>query len=357
MDKIEINKYKEIKRISPSQFYSMKKCSYKTLLAEAFDKKPLLPISPNAKFGNVLHKIFELINNNMINNEEEFNKIFMQQVIEEEKKLKKDGFGFFVPLHENIKDFGLKKVKLKRYLRQKKQKQSVRQVTADFASEKWYESRDKLVGGIIDLVIESEEGIEIIDFKSGRITQDDLDDQGVLLINEGYQIQLKLYAYLYFENTQKYPNKLSLIDLSNIKHIVDFSPKECEEVFLEAKQLLKDTNESINSEKYNVNPSEDNCKYCLYRPACTFYIKLLDNNAYSFNDISGKVEKVMQYKNGDISVFLQNVNGQCVVTGFPEEKFTELEETQLQYINIFNLYKKEGDGRYSALKTTMCYLQ
>ena len=56
MNKIgEIN-FKEIKRISPSQFYSMKNCAYKSLLAEAFDKKPLLPVSLNAYFGTVLQR-------------------------------------------------------------------------------------------------------------------------------------------------------------------------------------------------------------------------------------------------------------------------------------------------------------
>ena len=61
MNKIgEIN-FKEVKRISSSQFYSMKNCAYKSLLAEAFDRKPLLPLSPNAYFGTVLHKMLELI--------------------------------------------------------------------------------------------------------------------------------------------------------------------------------------------------------------------------------------------------------------------------------------------------------
>jgi hypothetical protein len=57
MNRIEEINFKEIKRIALSQFYSMKNCAYKSLLAEAFDKKPLLPLSPNAYFGIVLHKM------------------------------------------------------------------------------------------------------------------------------------------------------------------------------------------------------------------------------------------------------------------------------------------------------------
>ena len=51
----------------------MKNCPYKSLLAEAFNKKPLLPISPNAYFGTVVHKMIELISKGLIRNEIEFN--------------------------------------------------------------------------------------------------------------------------------------------------------------------------------------------------------------------------------------------------------------------------------------------
>ena len=61
MNKVGKIAFRKINRISPSQFYSMKNCAYKSLLAEAFEKKPLIPISPAAYFGTVLHKILELI--------------------------------------------------------------------------------------------------------------------------------------------------------------------------------------------------------------------------------------------------------------------------------------------------------
>ena len=116
MNKIGAINFKKIKRISPSQFYSMKNCAYKSLLAEAFDKKPLLPISPNAYFGTALHKILELIAKNIIKNEDDFNVEFDNQVKILEDDLQKNGFGFFVPLKIKLKNFGLKKVQLKKHL-------------------------------------------------------------------------------------------------------------------------------------------------------------------------------------------------------------------------------------------------
>ena len=84
--------FKKINRVSPSQFHSMKKCAYKSLLAEAFEKKPLLPVSPNAYLGTVLHKILELISRGEIKNETEFNSRFDSEILLMENKLKELGY-------------------------------------------------------------------------------------------------------------------------------------------------------------------------------------------------------------------------------------------------------------------------
>jgi len=85
-----------------------------------------------------------------------------------------------------------------------------------------------LIAGKIDLVVEEEQETEIIDFKTGAITQDVLDDDGEIFseIKEEYKEQLKLYAYLYFETIGKFPSELSLIDLAKQKFTVDFSQSE-----------------------------------------------------------------------------------------------------------------------------------
>ena len=88
--------YKKIQRISPSQFYSMKNCAYKSILAEAFRKKPLLPFSPNAYFGTVLHKMLELISMCALKNEDDFDRMFDEQVKSVEENCKsRDMFFLF----------------------------------------------------------------------------------------------------------------------------------------------------------------------------------------------------------------------------------------------------------------------
>lgn len=355
MNKIgEIN-FKEIKRISPSQFYSVKNCAYKSLLAEAFDKKPLLPLSPNAYFGTVLHKILELIAKGILKNEDDFNAEFDKQVKVLEEDLRKKGFGFFVPLKIKLRNFGLKKIQLKKHLKIESEKPTSLG-NIKFYSEKWFESNDKLIGGKVDLVIENGNEIEIIDFKTGAITQDCLDDEGEIYsdIKIEYKEQLKLYAQLYFENTNIFPTALSLVDLTRQKFPVEFSEQDCKSLFDEAKSLLISTNDSINTKSFSANPKQENCMYCLYRPACSFFHKKLETD-FSFNDLFGEIKDVKKFQNGNVSLFLQNGNKNLTIKNISVDEFDELNRNKNKQIRIYNVRKEATEFVYSATDTTKIY--
>ncbi|MCZ2128704.1 MAG: PD-(D/E)XK nuclease family protein [Bacteroidia bacterium] len=355
MNQVGKIEFRKIKRISPSQFYSMKNCAYKSLLAEAFDKKPLLPVSPNAYFGTVLHKMLELIAKGAVKNEDDFNRMFDEQVKSVENNLQEQDYDFFIPLQKNVKDFGIKKILLKKHLRTISE-QIAKPSGVKYYSEKWFESKDRFIAGKIDLVIEAGQETEIIDFKTGAITQDVLDDAGEIFseVKEEYKEQLKLYAYLYFESTGKFPTELSLVDLAKQKFSVSFSQTDCNSIFEKAKKLLDTTNASIGTGKFAANPTEANCKYCLYRPACSYYLKFIETD-YSFNDVSGSVKNVVRYQNGNVSVFLENGERKITVTSFPSEKFDELNDSRNKVISIYNLRKEATEFVYSATKTTMIY--
>ena len=355
MNKIENINFKEIKRISPSQFYSMKNCAYKSLLAEAFDKKPLLPISLNAYFGTVLHKMLELIAKGIIKNEDDFNAEFDRQVKIVEDDLLKNGFGFFIPLQKKLKNFGLKKIQLKKHLGNEPG-ESRSSGSTKFYSEKWFESKDNLIGGKIDLIIVNSNCVEIIDFKTGSITKDYLDDEREIYsdVKDEYKDQLKLYAYLYFENTGIFPTRLSLVDLAKQKFTVEFSEEECKTIFEEAKNLLKATNGCISRNSFFAILTEANCKFCLYRPACSFFQKKLETDFFH-NDVSGEIRDVKKFLNGNVSIFLQNGERQLIIKNFSPEKYEELNSSRNKKVSIYNLRKEATDFVYSATETTMIY--
>ena len=355
MNKIGDIFFKEIKHISPSQFYSMKNCAYKSVLAEAFDKKPLLPLSPNAYFGTVLHKMLELISKGIVRSEDDFNAEFDMQVKALEAELQQKGFGFFVPLKIKLSNFGLKKIQLKKHLRSVSE-QTVNQSNIKFYSEKWFESQDKLIAGKFDLVIENNNNIEIIDFKTGAITQDCLDDEGEIYseVKNVYKDQLKLYAYLYFENTGKLPIRLSLVDLAKQRFSVEFSEQECKALFEEAKNLLKTANDCIKTKTFSANPSVENCKYCLYRPACSFFSKKLETD-FSFNDVVGEIKEVKRFQNGNVSVFLRNGNKVLTIKNFISENFNDLNNNKNKHIRVYNVKREATELFYSAADTTVIY--
>jgi CRISPR/Cas system-associated exonuclease Cas4 (RecB family) len=346
--------FKIIDRISPSQFFSLKNCAYKSLLAKAFENKPLLPVSPNAYFGTVLHKILELISKGLVNSDN-FDRIFNEQIRHEEDNLQKQGYSYFTPLQKNVKDFGIKKVLLKKHLKVETA-QSSKVNGTKFQSEKWFESKDNLIAGKIDLVIENENFTEIIDFKTGAIKQDVLDDSGEIFseVKEEYIEQLKLYAYLYFEDTGIFPTKLSIVDLTKQKFSIFASQSECNSIFEEAKALLAATNAGIDTGTFSANPTKINCKYCLYRPACSFFLKQIDID-FSFNDVTGKVKNVIKYQNGNVSAFLENGERKITITSFPSDKYDELFENLGKQICVYNLRKEATESVYSAIKTTKIY--
>src|SRR5690606_4058350 len=257
-----------------------------------------LPLSPNAYFGTVLHKILELITKGIVKNEDDFNTEFDKQLKIVEDDLEENGFGFFVPLQKKLRNFGLKKIQLKKHLRNEPKRKTNLGVV-NFYSERWFESEDKLIGGKVDLIIENNDNIEIIDFKTGAITQDCLDDEGELYsdVKEEYKEQLKIYAYLYFEKSNRFPTSLSLVDLANQQFMVAFSEEECKIIYDEAKKLLKETNNCITTKSFSVTPTEVNCKYCLYRPACSFFVTKLETD-FSFNDVLGEIKDVKKFQNG-----------------------------------------------------------
>ena len=355
MKSIEKIELKKIKRISPSQFFSMKNCSYKSLLAEGRNKIPLLPVSANAYYGTVLHKMLELISKGEIKSEEEFNSIFEGYIGLMEEKLIEQGYNYFVPLQKKVKDFTMKKILLKEYLKKHSESKS-KVVKSKFITEKWYESKDKTIGGKIDLVIEGEAKTEILDFKTGAITQDFLDDDGDVHseVKKEYEEQLKLYAYLYFENTGKFPTELSLVDLTKQKFSIAFSQTECKAIFEEAKSLLDSTNNCIDTGFYKANPTEANCKFCLYRPACLFYLREIEGSN-NFNDISGSLINAIKFQNGNVSMYLQSGSNTITVSNLPTDMFDELVNSKTKKINVFNLRKDSRNNFYSATKTTMIY--
>ncbi|MEI9919082.1 MAG: PD-(D/E)XK nuclease family protein [Bacteroidota bacterium] len=347
--------FRKLDSVSPSQFTSMKNCSYKTLLAHAL-KKPLLPVSSNAYFGTVMHKMIELITDGSIPNDEIFDGVFNAEVQKMEVSLKAGGFNSLLPLLGNVKDLAVKKVLLKKYLVNKGGGTNSKPSEVKFLTEQTYKTKDGRIKGKIDLVFENGSFTEIVDFKTGSLSVEMLDDDGekIFELKDEYKEQLKLYAYLYFETSGKFPTKLSLSGLGLQKQTVSFSEEECGRLATEALGLLDRINTQVETSKFSGNPTHDNCRYCLYRPGCIFYRKAIGELNIG-NDLSGVLTDAVKYQNGNVTAVLTVPAGKISITGFPERMLDYFKDNMGKVISIFNLRKSASDTLYAVSKTTMIY--
>jgi CRISPR/Cas system-associated exonuclease Cas4 (RecB family) len=345
--------YKKISRISPSQFYAIKSCSYRSLLAESMERKPLLPVSAAASYGTVLHKMLEFIAMGKIKTEAAFEIAFSEQITEMENKLKANGWGIMTPLQLHVRDFTMKKILIRKNLVSVGKTHSRIGLKGN-RPEQWLISKDNIVGGLVDLIIEKDGEVEIVDFKTGSVVNRFEGSDGDERIKEEYLDQLKLYAYLYFEKKSRFPDRLSLVDVTGQKYNVNFSQEECIVIFADAKRMLDEINTSVDTGAFSPNPTEDNCKYCLYRPGCKYYLDTLALGQ-EIADVSGILSEVIQSRNKSVNLLLIVEGHHVSISGLPSSVYEEFLSNKDKRINIFNLKKRSTKYSFTVQGITMIY--
>lgn len=344
---------KPLKRISPSRYTAIIRCPYRVVLANSYPS-PLLPYPPASHLGNVIHECIRCIVTSKIKTSSEFDEMWTRLLVKEEKVLEDMGFGFFTPLSENVPGYTIKKLQVKSMLNSqgKAEVHGDRKTKANIVTEKWLEAQDSLIGGYVDIIFSLNGCTKLSDFKSGKI----LVEEGE--IKEGYEDQLKLYAYLYNEVYGKYPDKLSIIDLEKKEYPVAFTPQECEELARKSRELLLEINKLVEKDerKTLAKPDLDNCRSCLYRAACDFHWDLsLSETDTIFRDIRGNVVAVRQFRNGNLNATLNKDDKELTVSHITTEYLPFLTSAVGKEVAFYNVRQGEIPEKYQALKTTKVY--
>ena len=347
--------YKQLTRIVPSHFYAMMQCPYKVVLAEAFDRRPLIPLSPNTYIGSVFHKLMEKIAKRQIT-EEIFNEVWENEIKSKEDELCQEGITYCLPLKNHVQNIGLKKILIKNQLKASQSTFTNKSKSIEFLSEKWLQNEDGTVGGMADLITKSANSTSISDFKTGKLTYSMVDESGeiVFLIKEEYECQLKLYAQLYFINYKVYPDHLYLIDMNKKSIKIDFTHEECQSLYKQAQALFSEVNSNIQKSQFSTlaNCSIPNCGYCLYRPACSFYHSWLPTNLQT-NDVVGKLVNTKQFLNGNINVTIE-VDERLISIVEIEPSFAVEKYNVGDYLGFYGL-KRKNENTYSMNKYSCVY--
>ena len=162
-------------RVSPSKFHLFRDCKLRACLES--NKVPgLLPLSPSAHCGSVIHRIIEKAVRGKIKGEEDFDNAWKKCIEnEEKKKMQSWTEKHLIPLEKSAKNYELKKYQCMLAVKHITSKYSFNEAKVIPQSRKsqevWLESKDRTVGGYVDAIISTDAGDIIADYKTGNITE------------------------------------------------------------------------------------------------------------------------------------------------------------------------------------------
>jgi CRISPR/Cas system-associated exonuclease Cas4 (RecB family) len=262
-----------IEKLSPSNFaYMLKGCKYKFLLSQIVRNNPeyALPVFPKALIGIVAHKIIEMRFSGEITTEQEFELQWSSLI--KEKELENYGQS----------DTGLL-VDWMTYYKTMRYVFSIPHIEPDKSKPKTTEvgiwDIDYLYGSI-DRIIKTDEGIEIIDYKTGEIYEEDG------RIKQAYNIQLKLYAVMYQKKYNESVSKLMLRTIDGQSVMIDFSQDELEDLYLKVQEEIKMLKQKDINKLIKCDLSI--CSNCSVRHLCASYWQ----NEIADSDTLGKLKVV-----------------------------------------------------------------
>lgn len=341
-----------IRRISPSRIYDFLLCSLKEIWSSN-NQITLLPLNPSARLGTITHAVLEAAVKGVVTDKASFNTQWdniIRKTHEEMSKLSIEKH--LVPLEYSAPNYEVKKILSFKLAGQMFGTTCFVTSNKKYA-EQWVESIDGKIGGKIDLVLNHEEGIEIVDYKTGNV----LDNESVGEVKDKFKVQMKLYAGLYHEVKHSWPIKLSLIGIDRQKYYISFVQEECSELLNKAREIVDKTNELIGvglKQEDFAKPSPGVCRYCSYRPACKKYWQVRDYSDKWPIDVIGEVKEKTVLGNGFCRVLISNNGMEFIIRGLSFERHKFLNE-DINDILLCDLRQDTLDGHYIEQLLTTGY--
>jgi hypothetical protein len=313
----------QIDRISPSRFVALSSCILRELWATP-ERSPLLPASPRARLGTVVHKLLALASNGLlVGSEESIKNAWTGIIVDVESRMSISWIErSLVPLSRTVNDFEVQRLRAwnrAMHLMQPAGPAEGHAIqTKGFGCEIWVQSKDGAVGGYIDAVYRGESGPVIRDFKTGPILEGNGTDEAT--IQPDYLVQVKLYAALYHETFGLWPTHVELVPVQGEALTMRVEQSDCGEILQAAKRKRVEVNNLIKTALLKgeegvrslASPSVSNCRFCLWRPGCSAYLERSETAGGSEwpADIRGTVTTIQQLGNGRLLLVVRNTEGE-----------------------------------------------
>ena len=279
----------KIETLSPSVFsWISSGCSYQALLQKALkvfnNDSYFLPTPKNAILGTIIHSIYELTAKGELST--------MHEMVDKWEELIEKQSNILIRKYPTISRPDLnnydKRNKAIRYALALASRGSA-STTPDnniiTLPEERIECQDIGLIGVIDKLVIDNDQIDIIDYKSGAVT----DENGN--IKEDYVVQLHLYAAMCTHKKLGEIHSLKLIDINGEVYGVPYDEQRAQQLLVDVQNSISRLNKALEDRDFDglINPDAERCCYCSCRHICKRRIQSSDS---PYKTISGKVESI-----------------------------------------------------------------
>jgi RecB family exonuclease len=336
--------------IRASRYGALRRCVLRES-ANLGGQLPLLPQSPRAGIGTVIHKLFERA---ATDSSFEFGEKAVASAWD--KAVEELGTFFsnseymegMLPIVRSVSNLGL--MRARTILRILEADRPLHKTSVSPGGLKPFPrklvSKSSNVVGVPDKIERTPVGSTIIDFKTGLTGDTQNSFWG------DYEIQLRIYAALFHSLTGVWPLKLELHGLDGSVHGVTFSAQSCSDILAEAEglaaQLPKITSrlaDDVDRQVHVGSPSQDTCRFCVFRPACPSYLTVAFRDSPPCSgDLCGRLQGWKTLGNGQFLVELTSRTGIARVRNLPPTAHLRKalqSSVPGQQIIVFNIFKTE----------------
>lgn len=342
-----------LRSISPSQYHSLKSCELRGILT-GNHRAPLMPISPAARVGQIIHKLLEMVALGQITDEKSMQSAWEEALEEVEQQMKENPMErHLVPLEHSANGFETKKkllfAMIKKLEKSRGETRKIAKIPA-IESEAWYESEDGKVRGKIDLVRYTDSGAEIIDYKT-----DPKEYGSDESLRPEYQDQLKMYAAIFHSKKHEWPIRLVLVGINQKEYEVKFGENECARLLNDATSDLDKINQKIaagTTPEEFAKPSPESCRYCPFRPACAAYWKSRRDTADWPSDVSGEVIENELLGNGLRRIVIASGETKVAIRSLSPDRYGFLDR-RVKKVVFCNLIPDKTENSYAESPLTV----
>lgn len=352
-------KLQPITTLSPTMFATLKQCQLRAALRNARAQQTKRS-STAALLGSISHSVLENVGSLNRNDEDlhtQIETIWDKTVKQMEADLHNSPLDrYLLPINKWKKYYLLKH---RTILRCEEivatQGISENQV---IASERKFDSFRYGFTGKPDLILRRENGLVIIDYKSGELPDDSEDREEKIAM---WRQQVLFYATIIKEELGEWPVDAEIRLLNSTVIPINIDQQKAEMLIEETQAVKSNYNEKIAagvSHSELAQYSEDNCLFCEYKGACnTFwenYPQPIPGND-KYGSLSGKVKNITTTEkgNGRLVIASENINEasqQWEITNLTIKQFENLRELkQDDFVRLIDF--SIGSESYQAKPT------